>query len=52
MRFTRQLDIVVQFSKVEPQRLLRWAISHAALSSSMFLDNEEGDEYNSELVVA
>lgn len=52
MRFTKQLDIVVESARVEPRRLLQWVMAHAALSAAWFLEDGEHEEAHKELAVA
>lgn len=52
MRFSRQVDIVVEAARLERRRLLQWVQAHAALSAAWFLEDGERDMANNELAVA
>lgn len=52
VRFTQQVDIVVNVAGLERRRLLQWVMAHAALSAAWFLEDGERKEADNELEVA
>lgn len=51
-RFARQLAVVINVTGLEPQRLLKWVMAHAALSAAWFLEDGERTRANRQLAVA
>ena len=51
-RFARQLAVVINVTRLEPQRLLKWVMAHAALSAAWFLEDGERTRANRQLAVA
>ncbi|WP_427772801.1 aminoglycoside phosphotransferase family protein [Comamonas thiooxydans] len=51
-RFARQLAVVINVTGLEPRRLLKWVMAHAALSAAWFLEDGERTRANRQLAVA
>ena len=52
MRFSRQVEVIVNAAGLDRQRLLQWVLAHAALSAAWFLEDGERDQADKELAVA